>query len=106
MSKRVCNRPGYPVLISPSEGGRCLAHRREHEQQRGTSTQRGYGIEHQRKRLEMAPLVAAGNVRCSRCGEPILPGQAWDADHRDDRVGYRGPSHASCNRATSGRDKG
>lgn len=40
VSMRVCSVPGCPVL-SPSTG-RCDLHRREADQARGSSTQRGY----------------------------------------------------------------
>jgi len=33
----------------------------------------------------------------------MLAGQAIDLDHTDDRTGYRGFSHAECNRRAAGR---
>jgi hypothetical protein len=48
-------------------------------------------------------MVERGQATCSRCGEPILPGQDWDLDHSDDRRGYIGPAHAACNRSAGGR---
>ena len=42
--------------------------------------------------------MRAGLVNCSRCGEPIQPGEEWDLDHRDDRRGYLGAAHSRCNR--------
>jgi hypothetical protein len=56
---------------------------------------------HQKLRRRWAPAVAAGVVNCARCGQLIRPGQVWDLDHRDDRVGYLGPAHRKCNRSTS-----
>ncbi len=46
-----------------------------------------------------ARLVAAGGAYCARCSLPIVSGDRWDLDHRDDRVGYLGPSRRTCNRA-------
>ena len=63
---------------------------------------RGYDKPHRALRAELAPLVAAGGVRCAYCGEPIAPGEPWDLGHVDgDRSRYSGPEHRHCNRATS-----
>jgi hypothetical protein len=60
-----------------------------------------YGGDHQAIRRAVAPY-AAGAV-CVRCGRPVLPGEAWDLDHRDDRAGYLGVAHRRCNRSAGGR---
>jgi hypothetical protein len=60
-----------------------------------------YPGDHQAIRRAWAPHVPG--TPCARCGVPIAPGQAWDLDHDDDRAGYRGPAHASCNRRAGGR---
>lgn len=52
------------------------------------------------ERARWADTVATGTVSCSRCGERIARGQAWDIDRRP--WGYR-PSHAHCNRSAGGR---
>lgn len=68
---------------------------------RGTTTQRGYGYAHRLARREAHRLLAQlGSVPCARrCGKPVVIGQPFDLDHTDDRAGYLGISHASCNRA-------
>lgn len=72
-----------------------------------TSTQRGYGYAHQRKRRQAKRQVDAGLAHCWRCiaeGKSkaeawIEPGSEWDLGHDDqDRSVYRGPEHARCNR--------
>jgi hypothetical protein len=69
----------------------------------GKTTERGYGNEHQKLRKRWAREVAAGVVLCARCGRLIAPGTPWDLDHAPGKVGYLGPSHRRCNRATSTR---
>jgi hypothetical protein len=55
-------------------------------------------------RQSVAREVNAGLVACARCGEPIIPGEAWDFGHDDhERSLYTGPEHRACNRATSKR---
>jgi hypothetical protein len=91
-----CAEPGCPELTTTT---RCPTHTRQADAARGTTTARGYGNQHQAARRRWAPRVATGTIRCARCGQRIRPGQPWDLDHTDDRRGYRGPSHLSCNRA-------
>jgi hypothetical protein len=64
-----------------------------------TTTSRGYGTTHQKIRKTWEPKVAAGNILCARCHQPIHPDHPWDLGHTDDRTGYQGPEHASCNRS-------
>lgn len=59
---------------------------------------RGYGHAHQKLRAQWVPLVATGEVDCALCQDPIEVDQKWDLDHTEDRTGYRGPAHSSCNR--------
>lgn len=64
----------------------------------------GYGYRHRRLRERWQQRIDAGqDVRCWRCGTPLV-GTAWDLGHDDhDRSQYRGPECIPCNRATSGR---
>ena len=68
---------------------------------------RGYSDAHVARRRQLEPRVATGQVACSRCGQPIQPGQPWHLDHTDDRRGYLGPAHATCNlRAAANKTNG
>lgn len=68
---------------------------------RGTTSERGYDRDHQRRREEWRAYVEAGMVACWRCGKPIHPREPWDLGHDDfDRSKYKGPEHRACNRAT------
>lgn len=62
----------------------------------GDTNSRGYGAVHKRIRAVLLPL--SYGKPCPRCGEPMLPGQQLDLGHNDDRSGYNGMEHASCNR--------
>jgi hypothetical protein len=55
-----------------------------------------YGGPHQAIRRALLPY--AYGQPCPRCGWPMLIGQPLDLDHTDDRAGYLGLSHSSCNR--------
>lgn len=102
VSLRVCSTPGCPTLV-PKQG-RCPQHQAQHERARGTRQQRGYDTTHQRLRKQWEPRVNTGTVACWRCGQLIHPTEPWDMGHDDlDRRMYRGPEHAACNRATTGR---
>jgi hypothetical protein len=48
-----------------------------------TTTQSGYGWEHQQLRKRVPRVVAAGGATCARCGLPITPGDPWDLGHDD-----------------------
>lgn len=69
----------------------------------GSTTARGYGYEHQQRRLRaLAALrqreAMGAETPCARCGRPVYSGQPLDLDHTDDRSGYRGLAHRRCNR--------
>lgn len=65
----------------------------------GSTSQRGYGWEHQQARAKAIRDLNDGDP-CSRCGGPMFRAESkgLDLDHRDDRIGYRGLAHATCNR--------
>lgn len=49
------------------------------------------------------PIVAAGGVACSRCGQILDPLAPWDLDHYDDTDPEAlHPAHPICNRAAGG----
>lgn len=78
---------------------------------RGTTTERGYGREHQKVRASWSPLVDAGMVQCHAviCVMPtrwIEPGSKWHLGHTADRSGWTGPEHQRCNTADGGRRRG
>ncbi|MGH3536556.1 MAG: hypothetical protein ACRDQG_17835 [Pseudonocardiaceae bacterium] len=73
-----------------------------------TTTQRGYGVTHQRERDRWRPVVERGEGWCAElvCLMPtrwIIPGSRWDLAHDRRTGGYLGPAHAICNRAEGGR---
>jgi hypothetical protein len=69
----------------------------------GLTTLRGYGSAHQKLRQAMSRIVMSGGAYCPHCRRLIIPGEPWDLDHTDDRSGYRGAAHRSCNRAAGAR---
>lgn len=62
---------------------------------RPSASARGYGMAHQRLRLELLPLAYGRN--CHLCGEVMSEGDDLHLDHTEDRTGYRGMVHSSCN---------
>jgi len=61
---------------------------------------------HRNMRAAIAATVNVGLEMCARCGNQIKRGDKWDLDHADDRLGYLGASHASCNRSAGARHGG
>jgi hypothetical protein len=104
---RVCSCtacPAHPGSCPELSTARhCTECASEYERRRGTRVQRGYGREHTRLRAQWKPKVERCEVKCARCDQLILPGQTWALDHTDDRTGYLGPSHATCNNQAGGR---
>lgn len=93
MTKRVCAEPRCPRLVDQGvRDGRCDEHRRAKDKARRTSTDRGYGAEHQRTRAALLP-EAYGHP-CRYCGNRMWPHESLVLDHTEDRAGYRGIVHA------------
>lgn len=93
---RVCTEPGCPTLVPAASAyrGRCDPHRKQWDQQRGTTTQRGYGANHQQERAAWQRRINTGElILCWRCGEQIQQGDGWHLGHDDvDRSITRGPN--------------
>ncbi|WP_109507220.1 hypothetical protein [Nocardioides speluncae] len=72
-----------------------------------STTERGYGNEHQKMRAQIKrDVVDPGLGYCWRCGRWIDPAKPWDLGHDDhDRSTYRGPECRPCNRGTRRRDR-
>ena len=68
---------------------------------RSRSSRDGYGWHHKQAREQLLPY-AYGRL-CHFCQAPMMPGQQLDLDHTPDRTGYRGMTHAHCNRADGAR---
>lgn len=86
------------VSSVPVEGGWADGDRRP------STTERGYGADHQRIRRRALEELIEGTP-CPRCQEPMTRDQALDLDHTDDRSGYLGLSHAACNRRRNRRPR-
>jgi hypothetical protein len=97
--------------MNPDEVMRRRLAQRQRWRERPSPEARGYGSAHRALRARLAVEVEAGRALCARCGEPILPTQAFDLGHVDgDRSRWSGPEHRhsrDCpeggNRATAGR---
>jgi hypothetical protein len=63
----------------------------------GATTRGGWGHLHQQRRRQLEPLVRSGALNCARCGQRIQRHEQWQLGHSDNRDGYLGASHASCN---------
>jgi hypothetical protein len=73
-----------------------------------STTARGYGSSHQKRKAHWRPIVDAGQGWCAEpiCLMPsrwIPPGSPWHLAHGDSQGTYRGPAHARCNLAERNR---
>ena len=76
LMQRPCIERGCPNLTPRT---RCPAHERERDARRGSSTQRGYGAEHQRARERLRATLPAP---CGYgCGVILWPNGRWVAAH-------------------------
>jgi hypothetical protein len=82
---------------------RCPTHERARSRARGTTTQRGYGWDHQQRKAHDEQGTTPADP-CPKCGHPLGP-PPWDQGHTPDRAGYEGPTHIRCNRATARRTR-
>jgi 5-methylcytosine-specific restriction protein A len=75
-----CNKPGCPDLTSERF---CSEHQKQYDskydQERGTSSERGYGTTHRRWRT----LVLSRDPLCVKCKERGILKASTDADHID-----------------------
>ena len=103
MARRVCAEAGCPLI---TDSTRCPDHTRAKDKARGTTTQRGYGSQHQGARAAWQRRIDAGEqVTCWRpnCTERIT-GRTWHLGHDDlDRSITRGPECVRCNLKAAGR---
>lgn len=80
-------------------GSRCPSCTRAKNRKRGTTSQRGYGWNHQQRKAQDEAATLPTDP-CPRCHQPLGP-PPWDQGHTTDRAGYEGPTHQACNRATA-----
>ena len=97
-----CPGTRCPELI-PRTQTYCPTHAREYETKRGTARQRGYDRTHEQERARVAHQVETLKAHCHRCGLIVLPTEAWDLGHTDDRKTWTGAEHARCNRSAAGK---
>lgn len=87
---------------------RTIQPRRARKRWTGTTTQRGYGHDHQAERERRLAAYKPGDP-CAHCGQPMaysppMARQYIDLPHTDDRGGYLpGLAHRHCNRADGAR---
>jgi hypothetical protein len=97
--KRLCLGPTpgrrcpYRAIVTQ---GRCPPCAQSRERERGTTTQRGYGVQHQRVRVALGDILSAP---CGYCGTTIVKGEPFVAAHVVDGQPEHGwmHAHALCN---------
>ena len=84
----------------------CHEHRPKTHRPRKSTNDRDYGARHKAVRAEYARAMEGGFVfLCPRCDLAVDPQLPWDLDHTDDRTGYLGPAHRTCNRRAAAEKK-
>ena len=101
---KVCASVGCPTLVKRDAcRGLCAECARKRDRERGTTTERGYGHEHQQARAWWQGRIDSGVViTCWRCHKRIT-GRRWHLDHDTDRTTYRGPACVECNLHLAGK---
>lgn len=98
VSLRRCAWHNCPQLV-PQGQRFCHAHDHAYNQQRGSSTARGYDAAHRHLRRAWEARLATGETHtCAKCGQPVTAADQWDLGHTDNRQSWTGPEHRSCNR--------
>jgi hypothetical protein len=89
-----------------SPRSRCPDCERARNRRRGSTTQRGYGDEHQRLRAQLIATYSPDDP-CARCSEPLGDDpDVLDLGHIDgDPTRYSGLEHRECNRARRPRSR-
>jgi len=91
-----------PALIQRGQS-RCPEHARQADQQRGSSTQRGYGTDHRRLRAE----AIKRQPWCGRCGHTGSADNPLSADHVQPKsrggASEAGNLQVLCHRCNSGK---
>lgn len=97
-----CGKPGPKSRCSTCRS----AVNRARDATRGSSTERGYGADHQAERREWVPIVATGTVQCRRApfglcvadAPTIAPFDEWHLGHPDAACpAPKAPEHMVCN---------
>lgn len=98
VSLRRCAWHNCPQLV-PQGQRFCHAHAHAYNQQRGSSTARGYDAAHRHLRRAWEARLATGETHiCAKCGQPVTATDQWDLGHTDNRQSWTGPEHRRCNR--------
>ncbi|MBA2614314.1 MAG: HNH endonuclease [Actinobacteria bacterium] len=95
------NRPCLDCGELTRSGSRCSRCEAKRDARRGTTTERGYGSDHQKR----AKATIRSQPWCSICGHPGSPSNPLTADHvvPVSRGGRGGPLRVACRSCNSRR---